>query len=75
MNCPENYDRFNPDLCKIVYIYCWECKGRDFIFFDQYKEWCKERDLPFEAYNVGCMTELMDYTPRTLEYILTNQEG
>ena len=42
-------------------------KGRDYIFFDQYKEWCKERDLPFEAYNVGCMTELINYTPRILE--------
>ena len=56
-----------------IHLYGHIHKGRDYIFFDQYKEWCREKGLPFEAYNVGCMTKLMDYTPRTLEYILTNR--
>lgn len=34
--CLENYyDRFDPDYyCKVVYIYCWKCKGRDFVFLN-----------------------------------------
>jgi len=29
-----------------------------------------ERHKPFRAYNVGCMKEYMDYTPRTLQEII-----
>jgi hypothetical protein len=31
----------------------------------------KNPDDVFEAYNVGCMIPYMDYTPRTLEEIIT----
>ena len=30
-----------------------------------------ERHKPFKAFNVGCMKEYMDYTPRTLQEIIT----
>ena len=33
------------------------------------------RQIEFRAYNVGCMMPYMDFTPRTLEYILNNADN
>ena len=30
----------------------------------------RQRHLPYECYNVGCMLPYMNYTPRTLEEII-----
>lgn len=32
------------------------------------------QDIPMRMYNVGCMMRYMDYTPRTLEWILSNNK-
>lgn len=31
-----------------------------------------EKGNPYNCYNVGCMLDYMNYTPRTLEYIINN---
>lgn len=43
---------------------------QDFEMFLKYKRMCKEANIPFNAYNVGCMLPYMDYRPRTLEEIV-----
>lgn len=39
-----------------------------------YENWVKEaralQDIPMRTYNVGCMMDYMDYTPKTLEEII-----
>lgn len=46
--------------------------GRDTRPFETYGDLCKKEEIPFECYNVGCMIDYMDYTPRTLDYIREN---
>ena len=43
--------------------------GRDAAQYEEYAAKMKERNIPYECYNVGCMMPYMDYTPRTLEEI------
>lgn len=43
--------------------------GRDAAPYEEYAAKMKERNIPYECYNVGCMMPYMDYTPRTLEEI------
>ena len=45
---------------------------KDYDVFKRYGEMCHNMEIPFECYNVGCMMEYMDYTPRTLEHIRLN---
>lgn len=43
-------------------------EARDSRPFEEYKKMMKNRLIPYECYNVGCM--LHNYTPVTLEQIL-----
>lgn len=44
--------------------------GRDNRPFNEYRQTMRRRGFPYECYNVGCMLPYMDYTPRTLDYII-----
>lgn len=44
--------------------------GRDNRPFNEYCQTIRKRGFPYECYNVGCMLSYMDYTPRTLDYII-----
>ena len=44
--------------------------GRDSRPFEEYAEHMRQRHIPYECYNVGCMLPYMNYTPRTLEEII-----
>lgn len=56
-----------------IHLYGHIHNTRDTRPFELYKKMCVEDDIPFKAYNVGCM--LWDYTPRTLEEILERNGG
>lgn len=53
-----------------IHLYGHIHSGRDSRPFDKYKELMKQRNIPYECYNVGCMLPYMDYTPRTLDEII-----
>ena len=53
-----------------IHLYGHIHAGRDSRPFDEYKELMKQRNIPYECYNVGCMLSHMDYTPRTLDEII-----
>ncbi len=52
-----------------VHLYGHVHNNSDHLAFLQYAEICRRMDIPFECYNVGCMLDYMDYTPRTLDEI------
>lgn len=49
--------------------------GRDNRPFNEYRKAMMQRGFPYKCYNVGCMLPYMDYTPRTLDYIIEHEEG
>lgn len=53
-----------------VHLYAHIHEGRDSRPFVEYVRMMRQRDLPYEAYNVGCMLPYMGYTPRTLDEII-----
>ena len=53
-----------------IHLYGHIHSGRDSRPFDEYKELMKQRNIPYECYNVGCMLPYMNYTPRTLDEII-----
>lgn len=53
-----------------IHLYGHIHEGRDSRPFDEYKELMKQRNIPYECYNVGCMLPHMNYTPRTLNEII-----
>lgn len=52
-----------------VHLYGHIHNTKDADAFAKYAAICREMDIPFAAYNVGCMMPYMDYTPRTLREI------
>lgn len=52
-----------------VHLYGHVHNNNDYLAFKKYADICREMNIPFECYNVGCMLEYMGYTPRTLEEI------
>ncbi len=52
-----------------VHLYGHVHNNDDYTAFQQYASICKNKKIPFECYNVGCMIDYMGYTPRTLEEI------
>ena len=52
-----------------IHLYGHIHQGRDARPFEEYIAEMKKRNIPYECYNVGCMTSYMDYTPRTLKEI------
>ena len=52
-----------------IHLYGHIHMGRDAAPYEEYAAKMKERNIPYECYNVGCMMPYMDYTPRTLEEI------
>ena len=44
--------------------------GRDYAPFNDYIQLMKKRNIPYNCYNVGCMLPYMNYTPRTLDYLI-----
>lgn len=54
-----------------VHLYGHIHTGRDTRPFDEYASLMKSRGTPYECFNVGCMLPYMDYTPRTLDEIIT----
>ena len=57
-----------------IHLYGHIHKARDSRPFDGYKEQMRDRGLPYECYNAGCMLPYMRYTPRTLDEIVKNNE-
>ena len=53
-----------------IHLYGHIHMGRDLRPFKEYAEYMRQRHLPYECYNVGCMLPYMNYTPRTLEEII-----
>lgn len=43
---------------------------QDRAFYEFYKDYCIEKGLQFNSFNVGCMMPQMNYTPRTLDYLI-----
>ena len=56
-----------------VHLYGHVHNTQDYELFQQYGDLCRQKNIPFLAYNVGCMMPYMDYTPRTLQEIISNQ--
>lgn len=44
--------------------------GRDYKPFCNYIKEMKQRNIPYNCFNIGCMLSYMDYTPRTLDYLI-----
>ena len=57
-----------------IHLYGHIHSGRDSRPFDEYKEIMKQRNIPYECYNVGCMLPYMNYTPRTLDEIIQSNQ-
>lgn len=55
-----------------VHLYGHIHNTKDDTAFERYRDICKELEIRFECYNVGCMMPYMDYTPRTLAEIRKN---
>lgn len=53
-----------------VHLYGHVHNNPDYAAFLHYRAYCKAAGIPFTAFNVGCMLGYMDYTPRTLEYLM-----
>ena len=53
-----------------IHLYGHIHMGRDSRPFEEYAEHMRQRHIPYERYNVGCMMPYMNYTPRTLEEII-----
>lgn len=45
-------------------------EGRDSRPFENYREAMIKRGISYNCFNVGCMLPYMDYTPRTLDYLI-----
>ena len=52
-----------------VHLYGHVHNTNDYRAFKRYGDICRDMNIPFECYNVGCMIYYMGYTPRTLEEI------
>ena len=52
-----------------IHLYGHIHRSRDSRPFETYQNMCEEQGIPFNAYNVGCMCDDIQYTPRTLEEI------
>lgn len=52
-----------------IHLYGHIHEGRDYIPFEKYLDILRSRGIPNRSYNVGCMLQYMNYTPRTLKEI------
>ena len=57
-----------------VHLYGHVHISKDYIALKAYREICRQLNIPYESYNVGCMMPYMDYTPRTLARIRETAE-
>lgn len=55
-----------------IHLYGHIHEGRDYIPFEKYLDILRSRGIPNRSYNVGCMLPYMNYTPRTLDEIMSN---
>lgn len=53
-----------------IHLYGHIHQARDSGPFETYRQICLKQEIPFAAYNVGCMCPHMNYTPRTLDEII-----
>lgn len=59
-----------------IHLYGHIHQGRDDRPFTSYATIMRRRNFPYQCYNVGCMLPYMDYTPRTLDEIISaNNQG
>jgi len=56
-----------------VHLYGHIHEGRESRPFEFYKSHMRELGFPYFCYNVGCMLENIDYTPRTLKEIMGDE--
>ena len=54
-----------------IHLYGHIHTGRDTRPFEDYVSLMKKRGFPYQCFNVGCMLPYMNYTPRTLEEIMS----
>lgn len=52
-----------------IHLYAHIHNSKDYDLFREYIKMCREHSIPAECYNVGCMIDYMNYTPRTLKHI------
>ena len=71
--CHYPIAHWNHQYRNSVHLYGHVHNTQDYELFQQYGNLCREKNIPFLAYNVGCMMPYMNYTPRTLQQIITNQ--
>ena len=71
--CHYPIAHWNHQYRNSVHLYGHVHNTQDYELFQQYGNLCRERNIPFLAYNVGCMMPYMNYTPRTLQQIISNQ--
>jgi len=71
--CHYPIAHWNHQYRNSVHLYGHVHNTQDYELFQQYGNLCREKNIPFLAYNVGCMMPYMDYTPRTLQQIISNQ--
>ena len=55
-----------------IHLYGHIHQGRDNRPFEEYVALMKQREIPYECYNVGAMLPHMNYTPRTLDEIISD---
>ena len=53
-----------------VHLYGHVHNNKDAKLFQEYLNLLRANNVPFAAYNVGCMMPYMDYTPRTILEIM-----
>lgn len=64
---------WNGQFRDTVHLYGHVHNSHQWNICENWKSELKQlQDIPMRMYNVGCMMKYMDYTPRTLDYILKN---
>ena len=54
-----------------IHLYGHVHNNKDYYAYVRYGKQCISEGIPFESYNTGVMMEYMDYTPRTLDEIIS----
>ena len=75
--CHYPIAHWNKQDCGAIHLYghIHYRLSRDYQPYLEYKEMLKVMGRDVHSYNVGCMMPYMDYTPRTLDYIIEHGEG
>lgn len=62
------YNQFRGSVHLYGHVHC----NKDWYAYERYGKMCLSEEIPFAAFNVGAMMDYMDYTPRTLDEIISH---